>query len=103
MKEKVGVKKRYLTCSVENLHIVHYFWLALCFEGLYTMKDEYNHQIATEGAGGGIPHGSEDIACLSPSLQSQKIHPTPTIRLPGPQNIYENRLSWYCSVVGGLP
>jgi len=40
-------------CSVEKLHIVHYFRLALYFGGLYIMKDEYNHQIATEGADAG--------------------------------------------------
>jgi hypothetical protein len=55
------------------------------------MKDEYNHQIATEGTGGGLPHGSADAACLSPSLQSQEIHATSTVCLFGAQNIYENR------------
>ncbi len=72
------------------MSIVPYLKLALYFEALYTMKDEYNQQIATEGTGGGLPHGSANVACIPPSLQSQKVYPTSTFCLPGAQNIYAN-------------
>ena len=60
---------------------------------LYTMQDEYNNQIAKEGAGGGVSYGKASIASLSSSIQPQKIHTASIVRLPDTQNIYEIGLS----------
>ena len=69
---------------------IAHFNIALCFDCEYTMQDEHNQQIATEGAGGGLPHGTTHVACLPSSLQSQEVYATSVVRLPGIENVYEN-------------
>ena len=56
------------------------------------MKDEYYQQVATEGRAGRIGHCLTDPAGLQPSVQPEDIHSTATLRLPGDQDVFQNRL-----------
>ena len=56
------------------------------------MKDEYHQQVATEGRAGRIGDCRAVPAGLQPSIQSKAIHPTAALRVPGNQDVFQNRL-----------
>src|SRR5438105_6060390 len=43
--------------------------------------------------------GPLDLALLCPQVQPQEVHPTPTVRLPGPEGLFQDRLPRHCPVV----
>jgi len=57
------------------------------------MDHEHNQQVATEGRAGGRGCRQASPACLLRSLQPEGLHATPTLRLPGPQGVLQDRLS----------
>ena len=60
---------------------------------MYTMQDEHNLQVATEGDAGGVRGGEGVAAFVCPSLQSQEIYTTAIVRVSGIQNHDATRLS----------
>lgn len=60
------------------------------------MKDGYHQHVATEGVAGGLCGRQGRPAALRTPVQSEEVHPAPTLRMLGVQRTSEDRLSGGC-------